>query len=372
MKKVLCVLLVAVLALTCFAGCNNDNPNPTQDNKTVEIAVVTDVGQLNDGGFNQGTYEGAKAYAEKNGKTYSYYQPANGSNATDADRIEAMNNAIKDGAKVIVTPGFLQEAALKDVAAKNPDVKFIFIDGYPVADANGNILKNVAGIAYKEQESGYFAGYAAVKEGYTKLGGTFGGGASNPACNRFAYGYVMGADAAAKELGKQIEIKISFLNGSSFSASPALEAQMNGWYQTGTEVVFSCGGSMVNSVLAAAQANNGKVIGVDTDQSGLGEEVITSAVKGLAASVQWALDKFYNGSFDELGGTSVSLGAADDSTGLPTATWRLKNFSKADYENLFNSVKSGKLVIDAPAEVSADGNNIEKAAVTNTKLTIEK
>lgn len=365
MKKVLCLLLVAVMALACFAGCTTK--------ETVEIAVVTDVGQLNDGGFNQGTYEGAKEYAEKNGKTYSYYQPANGSNATDADRIEAMNNAIKDGAKVIVTPGFLQEAAIKDVASKNPDVKFIFIDGYPVEGTDGTILKNVAGIAYKEQESGYFAGYAAVKEGYTKLGGTFGGGASNPACNRFAYGFVMGADAAAKELGKQIEIKISFLYGSTFSSSPELDAQMNGWYQSGTQVVFSCGGSMVNSVLAAAQTYDGKVIGVDTDQSGLGEQVITSAVKGLAASVQWALGKFYGGSFDELGGTSVSLGAADDSTGLPTATWRLKNFSQTEYENLFKKVKSGEIVIDAPAEVSKDGNAIKNAEVSSyTKIEFDE
>ncbi len=365
MKKVLCVLLVAVLALSCFAACDQ-TVGGGEDG--AEIAVVTDVGQLNDGGFNQGTYEGAKAYAEANNKTYAYYQPANGSNASDADRIEAMNNAIKNGAKVIVTPGFLQENALREVASANPDVKFVFIDGYPIADKDGNILKNVAGIAFCEQESAYFAGYAAVKEGYTKLGGAFGGGGTNPACNRFAAGYLLGANDAAKELGITVDMQISFLYGASFSSSAELEAQMNGWYQTGTEVIYACGGSMVNSVLAAAQANNGKVIGVDTDQSGLGEEVITSATKGLAESVKWALGKYYAGEFDSIGGTGTSLGVADDAVGLPTATWRLKNFSVDEYNTLYNKVKNGEIKINLVAGLDADAGLIAKLQVTNVNL----
>ena len=90
-------------------------------------------------------FKAAKAYAEANGKTYQYYQPKNGDKATDADRIQAMNDAIKDGAKVIVTPGFLQEAAIRDVAGKNPEVKFIFIDGYPVTTEKGGkeVLKTL-------------------------------------------------------------------------------------------------------------------------------------------------------------------------------------------------------------------------------------
>lgn len=98
MKKIISVFLcIAMLATCCvaFASCGK---------KTFEIAVVTDVGQLMDGGFNQGTYEGAKAYAEKNGLTYKYYQPDNGSDASDNDRIAAMRQAINNGAKIIVTP----------------------------------------------------------------------------------------------------------------------------------------------------------------------------------------------------------------------------------------------------------------------------
>ena len=190
MKKLVAFILCMALVITCvacFAACNDTA-------KTYEIAVVTDVGQLMDGGFNQGTYEGAKAYAEAHGLTYQYYQPANGADATDNDRIAAMRQAIKNGAKVIVAPGFLQAAAMRTVAKESPEVKFVFVDGWALTDSvdakgndNGQPLQNVTAIVYKEEESGYMAGYAAVKEGYTKLGGTFGGGGTNPACNRFLY-----------------------------------------------------------------------------------------------------------------------------------------------------------------------------------------
>ena len=195
MKKLLSILL-AVLMIMTLAGCSSKEETPAGDNNTAanhKIAVITDVGQLMDGGFNQGTYEGAKAYADSKGYAFDYYQPANGTDATDDDRINAMRQAIEGGAEVLVLPGFLQFNALDVVAAENPDVKFIFVDGWAIGK------DNVAAITYHEEESGYFAGYGAVKEGYTKLGGTFGGAGTNPAVNRFAYGYLQGANDAAKE-----------------------------------------------------------------------------------------------------------------------------------------------------------------------------
>ena len=366
MKKVLAILLAALVVFS-MVGCNN-----AKEGK--EIAVVTDVGQLMDGGFNQGTYEGAEAYAKANNKTYMYYQPANGSNATDNDRVAAMQQAIANGAKVIVAPGFLQAAAMTTVAMASPDVKFIFVDGWALdskGDGTGEILKNVTAIVYKEQESGYLAGYAAVKDGYTKLGGTFGGGGSNPACNRFAYGYVQGAKDAAEELGVDVEIRISFKYGGSFSASPELVAQMGSWYSAGTEVVFSCGGSMVQSVIQAAQETaNGKVIGVDTDQSGLSERVITSAMKGLSASVQKVLGEYYKGEWDaKLGGKASNLGAADDATGLPISTSRFNKFSQADYEAIYAKVKSGAVTPDANVD-GCDKADFWTKAVEGSHVTV--
>ena len=172
------------------------------------------------------------------------------------------------------------------MAAKQfTDVSFVFIDGYPVGEEadvkDSPALKNIAGVAFKEEQCGYLAGYAAVKEGYTKLGFTGGGGGDNPACCRYGYGFVQGADAAAKELNEKVEMNYSWQYGANFSASPELQTMAAGWYQAGTEVIFACGGSMFASVAAAAGAEEGKVVGVDVDQSGESPTVITSAMKGL-------------------------------------------------------------------------------------------
>ena len=362
MKKLyLGLALAAVTVCGSLVGCGEP--------KGKEIAVVTDVGSLMDGGFNQGTWEGSKAYAEANGKTYAYYQPANGASATNADREAAMRTAIANGAKVIVCPGFMQFDAMNVVAQEHPEVKFVFVDGWSFG------LSNVTAITYKEEESGYLAGYACVKEGYTKLGGTFGGGAGNPACNRFAWGYAQGISAAAQEMNKEdIELKISFLHGESFSSSPELKTQIAGWYNSGTEVVFSCGGSMVDSVVSAAdEAGKGKIVGVDVDQASLSPRVITSAVKGLSASVQQVLGQFYAGEWDaKLADKEQNLGAKENATGLPTAegSWRFDHFQRADYDALFAAIAGGTLLIDNDV---ADGEAVKAKVegLTNITATVE-
>lgn len=320
----------------------------TSSDGKYEIAFVTDVGQLKDKSFNQGTYDGVKLYASANDKSYKYYQPANGDKATDEDRIDAMEAAVKNGAKIVICAGFMQEGALRAAANAHPDVSFVFIDGYPVTTEAGGeeVLTNVAGISFKEEQSGYLAGYAAVMEGYTKLGFCGGGGGTNPACERFGYGFVQGADAAAAEKGVKVEINYSWMYGASFSASPELQTMAAGWYTNGTEVIFACGGSMFASIVAAASAADAAVIGVDVDQSPESDSVITSATKGLASSVQWALEKFYAGEFEELGGTVTALGASDDAVGLPTASWSLENWTVDQYNELLGKIKDGSVAVD--------------------------
>ena len=181
MKKFLSMLLALTLVLFAFtAFAETVNPDDIEDTMTAEdgkyeLAFVTDVGQLKDKSFNQGTWNGVKAYAAANGLSYKYYQPANGDQATDDDRYDAMKAACEGGAKVVVCAGFLQEAALRKAAETYPDTKFVFVDGYPLD------LENVAPIAFKEEQSGYLAGYAIVKDGFTKLGFMGGGGGTNPA-----------------------------------------------------------------------------------------------------------------------------------------------------------------------------------------------
>lgn len=151
MKKLLTSVLSFAMIAT-MAGCGGDTAknsnatNTTTGKSTAEVAVVTDVGQLMDKGFNQGTYEGAVKYAEDHKLTHNYYQPANGADATDNDRIDAMKQAIENGAKIIVAPGFLQAKAMETVAKENPDVRFAFVDGWALG------LPNVTAIVYKEQK----------------------------------------------------------------------------------------------------------------------------------------------------------------------------------------------------------------------------
>ncbi len=327
-----------------------------------EVAFVTDIGQLKDKSFNQSTYDGVKLYAAANGLSYKYYQPANGDQATDDDRYDAMKAAAEGGAKVVVCAGFLQDAALEKAAAEFTDVKFIFIDGW------GTGLANIAGIAFKEQECGYFAGYAAVKDGYEKLGFMGGGGGTNPACCRYGYGFVQGANAAAAELGKTVDINYSWQYGSSFSASPELQTMASGWYNNGTEVIFACGGTMFTSIAAAASENDAKVIGVDVDQSYESPAVITSALKGISAATQWAIAKAYDGTWDEIGGVGTSLGAAEDATGLPVDTWSLTGYTVEEYQQQLADVVSGAIAID---DQVIEGDGITGVELSNVNLHYE-
>ena len=233
------------------------------------------------------------------------------------------------------------------------------MDGYPVNGEDGQPLTNVAGIAFKEEQSGYLAGYAAVMEGYTKLGFSGGGGGTNPACCRYGYGFVQGANAAAAEKDVQVEVNYSWEYGSSFSASPELQTMATGWYQNGTEVIFACGGSMFQSIAAAASANDGAVIGVDVDQSNESDTVVTSAMKGLSDAVLWSLTKAYDDTFSEIGGVASSLGAEVDSVGLPTETWSLANYTVEQYEELYKSIKDGTLTVDNDFEkLEQDWSNL--------------
>ena len=385
MKKILAIALSLVMVLAMVACGEEPAPTPdpgtetptvitnpdeiademTSEDGKYEIGFVTDVGQLKDKSFNQGTYDGVKLYAAANGLSYKYYQPANGDKATDDDRYDAMKAACDNGAKVVVCAGFLQEAALKKAAAEYPDVAFVFIDGYPVSvDADSPVLTNVAGISFMEEQCGYFAGYAVVKEGFEKLGFTGGGGGTNPACVRYGYGFVQGANDAAKEMGKTVDINYTWQFGNTFSPSPELMAMVSGWYNAGTEIVFCCGGNMFQSVAQAAAENDGAVVGVDTDQSFESDTVVTSATKGLASAVQWALAKVYDGTFSEIGGNATSLGADNNAVGLPTATWSMQNFTVEEYEALFQKILNGEVTIDNNSEMS----NPAEAGLTNVTV----
>ncbi|MGN0753112.1 MAG: BMP family protein [Aristaeellaceae bacterium] len=367
MKKILAMLLAMVMMLGCAAFAETVNPDEIPDTVNAtdgkyEIAFVTDVGQLKDKSFNQGTWNGVKLYASQNNLTYKYYQPANGNEATDDDRYDAMKAACEGGAKVVVCAGFMQGPALAKAAAEFTDVKFVFIDGWQLG------LTNVAPIAFAEEQSGYLAGYAVVKEGFTKLGFSGGGGGTNPACIRYGYGFAQGANQAAKEMGVEVELRYSWQYGASFSASADLQTMISGWYETGTEIVFACGGSMFSSIVAAASANDACVVGVDVDQSYESETVVTSALKGLSVATAWAIEKNYNGEWETVGDVATSLGAQNDAVGLPTDTWSLTAWTVEEYNALLASIKDGSVVVD---NTVLENDGVANVEFSNLKVIYE-
>ena len=289
----------------------------------------------------------------KQGEGYDYYRPSEDS--TEA-RVETIKTAIGNGANAIVCPGYLFEEAIFLVQDDYPEVQFLLLDGEPhSADyATYKTAENSHNILYQEEQAGFFAGYAAVKDGYTKLG--FLGGMAVPAVVRYGYGFVQGANAAAEEMGVADQISVKYWYCGGFAPTDDIKIKMAGWFTDGTEVVFACGGGIYLSAVAAATEANGKVIGVDVDQSAESECIITSAMKGLTNSVVLALEdlKANNGkwSADYAGKTAV-LGAADDCVGLPTAegSWRLSTFTVDEYNALFEKVKSGEITISNATDV---------------------
>lgn len=371
-KKMLALVLTAALAVTSLIGCGNAKETAADDAE-YSVAMITDYGDITDQSFNQTTYEACKAFCEEHEIAFNYYKPAGDSTA---ERVASVEKAIDEGHNVIVMPGYAFGGTIVETAEQYPDVKFIALDvaagdiletavpakgeTYDYVASNWNVkdycnMDNVYCAVYQEEISGYFAGYAAVKLGYTKLG--FLGGMAVPAVIRFGYGYVQGAEAAATELG--ITVDMNYAYGNQFYGDADITAAMDTWYADGTEVVFACGGSIYNSAAEAAQKVGAKVIGVDTDQSPVidgkyGEGMtVTSAMKGLYPTTYDTLtDVIINGKWADYAGNITTLGliSGDDpemnyvQLPLETTQWG-DGFTQDDYKALVSEVYSGNIKV---------------------------
>ncbi|MBQ3164780.1 MAG: BMP family ABC transporter substrate-binding protein [Lachnospiraceae bacterium] len=345
-KKVLSLMLASAMVMSLVACGSAETPAEEKG----KIALVTDVGTIDDESFNQASWEGVVQYGDANGIEYTYYQPIEDSTE---ERINQIDLAVSEGASVIVLPGYLFGETLSEVQATYPDVRFIALD-VSKGDMTAPIEANAYACTFSEEQAGYLAGYAAVKDGYTKLG--FLGGMAVPAVIRYGYGYIQGIDAAAQELGVDVEVKYTY--GGQFQGDASITAKMDSWYSEGTEIVFACGGGIYTSALEAALNYNGMIIGVDVDQYSVGEgkaynPVLTSAMKGLTATVVDKLDTFYKGEWDTIGGQIQNLGLADgDYLGLPTDgdSWAFKTYTKDDYNAQLKSIKDGSITISNDTE----------------------
>ena len=342
MKKVLALALALCMVFAlCAVSASAEAP---------AVAMITDYGDITDQSFNQTTYEACKAFADANGLTFQYYKPASDS---DEDRSSSMEKAIDDGYTVLIMPGYAFGKAIESVVPEYDDITFIALDVSEgdIGELAAAVPANLYCAVYQEELCGYMAGYAAVKLGYTKLG--YLGGMAVPAVVRYGYGFVQGADAAAAELGLT-DVEIKYVYGNQFYGDSDITAYMDTWYAAGTQVVFACGGGIFTSAGEAAAKVGAKVIGVDVDQAatidGLYGEgmTVTSAMKGLAATVNAELQAVLDGTFE--GGKVDNLGLVSDVPAenfvqIAPSTQFSDSFTEADYEALVAAMNAGDVVV---------------------------
>ncbi|MDR1117174.1 MAG: BMP family ABC transporter substrate-binding protein [Oscillospiraceae bacterium] len=361
MKKLFPVLLVLII-LFSFTGC--------EKKETIDIAIIlTEVKILDNNNFLGAALDGVKRFAEGTNYSYKEYFPAD---STAEDYRECVEDAIDSGAKIMVMPGYLLETVTLEAQERYPQVKFILLDGIPNNGAYDEtrveeIAGNTYSVLYAEEQAGFLAGYAAVYDGYRKLG--FFGGMSVPAVQRFGYGYMQGAEYAAGELElDQDSIEMRYLYCTSFNPAPEYQARASLWYHQGTEVIFACGGAMGQSVIQASIDADAKVIGVDTDQSGDSDTVITSALKMISESVYQALHEWDEGEFR--GGHGEHLGADVGGVGLSMETSRFRTFTQADYDRIYSELASNAEGITA--NILKDDADIFDIPLSRVQLIFEK
>ena len=385
-RKIMAVLLSAAMTGS-LAGCGstqNKNAADASEEK-MKVAMVTDSGDITDQSFNQMTYEACKAWGKENDIGFNYYKPQSDS---DEARTASVDQAVADGANVIVLSGYVFAPTVIDESDLYPEVKFLALDvsagdicekgigeGYDYNPDHYNVTDyynedNVYCCTYQEELSGFMAGYAAVMLGYRHLG--FLGGMSVPAVNRYGYGYVQGADAAAKELGITDEVQVEYVCGGQFYGDADITAYMDTWYGSkGVEVVFACGGGIYTSAAEAAVKTGGKVIGVDSDQSATIDDykeglTVTSAMKGLQVTIDNVLDAVLDNEWDKYVGKIENLGMespdpAENYVQLPEETTQWDGtFTKEDYQKLVQRMYNGEY------EVSSDSMTFPETEITAT------
>ena len=400
MKKLFAILLTLAMALSLAACGGNsgekdggapadgesqqqepadttpaDTTGGDEGGADIRVAMITDYGDITDQSFNQTTYEASKAWCEANGVEFTYYKPAGDSTA---ERVAMVEKAADEDYNVIVMPGFAFGETITQVADGYPEISFIALD-VSEGDVGGTVPENVYCAVYKEELCGYMAGVAAVKLGYTHLG--YLGGMAVPAVQRFGYGFIQGVDAAAGELGLS-DVVVEYVYGNQFFGDPDITAYADNWYQNlGVQAVFACGGGICTSAgEAAAKVPGTKVIGVDVDQSftldaAYGEGVtLTSAMKGLAATVNHMLDEVAAGNFANYGGKAEALGlvSGDDPSAnyvllpMDTTQWG-DGFTQDDYKALVKDMFDGKITVSDDISALPATSNIKVNDLGNIK-----
>lgn len=301
-------------------------------------------------------WDGLHRFAEENGYSST---TASWRGAKTEEKLEEMvKSEAAAGFSVVACYGDAFLNAVLKTAEDYPDTVFLFL-----GSCEEEIPENVHVLNWKEEQAGFLAGYAAVYEGAANLG--FIGRKEEPVSVRYGYGFVQGADAAALEQEREIQIKYAYVDEEMEDGETEKLAQ--GWFEAGTEVIFA-EGSVNGAAAIAAAGKGGKVIGSDYDWSGQSPVVLTSAVKKYSSSVYDLMEQIEAG--EREGGEVLVLGAEENGIGLPMETSRFHNFSETEYELVLSGLATGDY---APvSDLGKEGKKLELSDLnlTNTEIKV--
>ncbi len=345
MKKITAILIAVLLIAASLVSCGEKKTSEKkqEDTGVYEVALILDSNGAEDGGFNQKTWSSVKSFCSSKDLTCRYY-------TADKDKkdvyLDNVKKAVGKGAGMVIFAGSSFETAAYDAQKEYPDISFLILDGMPHSSSNKYDLKNnMTGVMFAEEEAGFLAGYAAVKDGYDNIG--FIGGKETPAVKRYGYGFVQGADAAAKDMGLSSKVKLRY----SYTAADKAGKKASDWYGSGTQVIFACGAGVSETVCKAAEDSERKVIGSDVDQSGISETVITTAEKNIRTAAEDVLRGYAGDSFN--GGTAFNYAAKNDGVKLEMKNSRFSKFTGDDYKKIFSKLKKGSVELKKDTEADS-------------------
>ena len=296
------------------------------DGTGFKIGMVTDVGGVNDGSFNQSAWEGLQRAAENFGCEVKYIESKG-----DADFVPNIESFLDEDYDLIICTGYVMADAVRDAAELNPDQKFAIVD-----DASNADLDNVTCMMFEQEQASYLVGLAA---GYTTESNVVGFvvGQANETMNSFGYGYCAGV------LDANPDATILQYNANSFGDASAGKTAVNTMVTKGADVVFHAAGGTGLGVIDGCKENGIWAIGVDSDQSPLAPEtILTSALKRVDNACYDATKKAILGSLE--GGVATYDLAAGGVDIAPTTD----NLSKDVLEKIEDAKKdiiAGDLVV---------------------------
>jgi basic membrane protein A and related proteins len=332
----------AALAIVAGCGGSSSSSNGTTAAATPSkafVVLVTDVNQLNDHGFNQLAYQGLKRAQRELGIRGAVYQ-----SPSAQAYIPNLSQAARKGADLVVSVGFDQANAVAKVAKQFPNTQFAIIDVDQTTLAGKP--KNVEGLIFKEQEVGYLAGYLAglvekQKGGHATISSV--GGQKQPPVDRYIAGYQAGA--------KKADPSITVLNTYSQDWVDQAKCKQAALDQisAGATVVFQVAGGCGLGALDAAKEKDVWGIGVDADQSYLGPQVLTSAMKRVDTSVFSSIQQVLAGKF--AGGTNAVFSLKNNGVGLGKINSKVPKADIAKVLQIAHDISTGK-ISNIPTSVS--------------------